>query len=154
MTAVVPPSTSIRKPKPNRVSYVVPFPSNETGHRLGINALVLDTDASAFDHSDAGILYSGGRDGAIKAWDLHLSLDEAEQSAADDYSHQAPNNMENRRWKVNSSSKVKRRSPIVSGSFAYWQLPGSTFRCQTQAHTHWINALCLAHNGASGIVDL
>ena len=112
MTAVVAPSTSVRKPKPNKISYVVPFPSNETGHRLGINALVLDTDASTFDHSDAGILYSGGRDGAIKAWDLHLSLDEVEESAANDYIHQSPNNMENRRWKVNSSSKVKRRPPI------------------------------------------
>ncbi|KAK5111834.1 hypothetical protein LTR85_011732 [Meristemomyces frigidus] len=49
-----------------RISYVLPLANSAGGHRLGVNGLAVDCDNS--------ILYSGGRDGVICAWDLHLDL--------------------------------------------------------------------------------
>ncbi|KAK3677881.1 hypothetical protein LTR78_001976 [Recurvomyces mirabilis] len=52
-----------------RISYVLPLANSAGGHRLGVNGLAVDSDNS--------ILYSGGRDGVICAWDLHLDLKRA-----------------------------------------------------------------------------
>jgi WD repeat-containing protein 48 len=42
-------------------------------HRLGVDCLALDTSTSLVGHAGpGGILYSGGRDGMLFAWDLHL----------------------------------------------------------------------------------
>ncbi|KHN97790.1 WD repeat protein [Metarhizium album ARSEF 1941] len=50
-----------------RISYVLESAkSPEGGHRLGVNGLAVDTNN--------GILYSGGRDGIVCAWDLDLDL--------------------------------------------------------------------------------
>ncbi|EFY92245.1 WD repeat protein [Metarhizium acridum CQMa 102] len=50
-----------------RISYVLEnAKSSEGGHRLGVNGLAVDTNN--------GILYSGGRDGIVCAWDLDLDL--------------------------------------------------------------------------------
>lgn len=49
-----------------RISYVLPLANSAGGHRLGVNGLAVDSNNS--------ILYSGGRDGVICAWDLHLDL--------------------------------------------------------------------------------
>ncbi|KAM0256513.1 hypothetical protein ACHAQJ_004924 [Trichoderma viride] len=50
-----------------RISYVLEnAKSSAGGHRLGVNGLAVD--------SDNAILYSGGRDGMICAWDLNLDL--------------------------------------------------------------------------------
>ncbi|TDZ25296.1 WD repeat-containing protein 48 [Colletotrichum orbiculare MAFF 240422] len=51
-----------------RISYVLELPSGSQGggHRLGVNGLAIDKDNA--------ILYSGGRDGVICAWDTHLDL--------------------------------------------------------------------------------
>ncbi|QIW98991.1 hypothetical protein AMS68_004509 [Peltaster fructicola] len=49
-----------------RISYVLPLPNSSGGHRLGVNGLAIDSNNS--------ILYSGGRDGVICAWDLGLDL--------------------------------------------------------------------------------
>ncbi|SMR58474.1 unnamed protein product [Zymoseptoria tritici ST99CH_1E4] len=51
-----------------RISYVLPLAGSSTtqGHRLGVNGLAVDPKSS--------LLYSGGRDGVICAWDLHLDL--------------------------------------------------------------------------------
>ncbi|EAQ86764.1 hypothetical protein CHGG_08017 [Chaetomium globosum CBS 148.51] len=47
-----------------RISYVLEAPnSSPGGHRLGVNGLAVDRDNA--------ILYSGGRDGVICAWDLN-----------------------------------------------------------------------------------
>ncbi|KAK4999833.1 hypothetical protein LTR66_001217 [Elasticomyces elasticus] len=54
-----------RKAK-HRISYVLPLADSTGGHRLGVNGLAVDAEQS--------ILYSGGRDGVICAWDLHLPL--------------------------------------------------------------------------------
>ncbi|KJZ78827.1 hypothetical protein HIM_01600 [Hirsutella minnesotensis 3608] len=48
-----------------RISYVLEnAKSSAGGHRLGVNGLAVD--------ADNGILYSGGRDGIVCAWDLDL----------------------------------------------------------------------------------
>lgn len=58
-----------RKAK-QRISYVLPLPNSAAGgHRLGVNGLAVDSSKS--------LLYSGGRDGVICAWDLHLDLQHA-----------------------------------------------------------------------------
>ncbi|PPJ57550.1 hypothetical protein CBER1_06254 [Cercospora berteroae] len=49
-----------------RISYVLPLANSAGGHRLGVNGLAVDNANSR--------LYSGGRDGVICAWDLHLDL--------------------------------------------------------------------------------
>ncbi|KAM0473387.1 hypothetical protein ACHAPX_008133 [Trichoderma viride] len=50
-----------------RISYVLENAKSSTGgHRLGVNGLAVDPDNA--------ILYSGGRDGMICAWDLNLDL--------------------------------------------------------------------------------
>ncbi|OIW25796.1 WD40 repeat-like protein [Coniochaeta ligniaria NRRL 30616] len=50
-----------------RISYVLELPnSSPGGHRLGVNGLAVDRDNA--------ILYSGGRDGVVCAWDLNLDL--------------------------------------------------------------------------------
>ncbi|KAM3424680.1 hypothetical protein BST61_g6667 [Cercospora zeina] len=49
-----------------RISYVLPLANAAGGHRLGVNGLAVDSPHSR--------LYSGGRDGVICAWDLHLDL--------------------------------------------------------------------------------
>ena len=65
--------------------------------------------------------YSGGRDGVICAWNLNLELSPFSEASLHDT--------------LNSSGDLspKGTSP-------------TTFRQQVQAHTHWINDICLAQN--------
>jgi hypothetical protein len=111
----------MRRQKANKICYVVPFPTSHEGHRLGVNSLALDTDISTFDQSDCGILYSGGRDGEINAWDLHLSLDskawdksqvegDTDSAKDSDVGCQGTKNAENRKWTVKSDSTVSVRA--------------------------------------------
>lgn len=64
-----------------RISYVLPLhnETNSQSHRLGVNGLAID-DASS-------ILYSGGRDGQICAWDLNFDL---KNSIAPEYDAKLP----------------------------------------------------------------
>ncbi|KAK5077921.1 hypothetical protein LTR64_003676 [Lithohypha guttulata] len=59
------------KKKRQRISYVLPLASRPGGHRLGINGLAIDHDRN--------ILYTGGRDGVICAWDLDLDAQVQQQ---------------------------------------------------------------------------
>ncbi|KAF4976551.1 hypothetical protein FZEAL_6785 [Fusarium zealandicum] len=105
-----------------RISYVLEnAKSSAGGHRLGVNGLAVD--------SDNAILYSGGRDGIVCAWDLNLDL-KGRSDVTD--SMPAP------------SSDKKAKHP-------------TSFRAQTHAHMHWINDIALAHNNTaliSGSSDL
>ncbi|KAI8352354.1 hypothetical protein B0O80DRAFT_488182 [Mortierella sp. GBAus27b] len=76
----------------HRISYVLRKDESRNAHLLGVNALALDTSTPSVNspphpsgHDDdvryrrrskyrvpGGILYTGGRDGMIAAWDLHL----------------------------------------------------------------------------------
>lgn len=52
-------------------------------HRLGISSLALDSSTSlAGRNSPGGILYSGGRDGLIIAWDLSVPMKKRKQNRA------------------------------------------------------------------------
>ncbi|KAF2842225.1 WD40 repeat-like protein [Patellaria atrata CBS 101060] len=93
-----------------RISYVLPLANSAGGHRLGVNGLAVDPDNS--------ILYSGGRDGVICAWNLHLDLNSGTNNVFDDTS--------------------KGKSPVKE--------PKTTIRQQVQAHTHWVNDIVLADN--------
>ncbi|ORY15616.1 hypothetical protein BCR34DRAFT_558691 [Clohesyomyces aquaticus] len=90
---------------------VLPLANSAGGHRLGVNGLAIDP-ANA-------ILYSGGRDGVICAWDLHLDL---------------------------SSGGGEERDPFADSSAPNYKPPPTQFRQQVQAHTHWINDIALAQN--------
>lgn len=62
--------------------------------------------------------YSGGRDGVICAWDLHLDL----------------------------TTSNDERDPFADSNAANYKPPATDFRQQVQAHTHWINDIVLAQN--------
>ncbi|APA15607.1 hypothetical protein sscle_15g103770 [Sclerotinia sclerotiorum 1980 UF-70] len=97
-----------------RISYVLPLANSPGGHRLGVNGLAVDSEQS--------ILYSGGRDGAICAWDLNLDLRPKESSL---------------------------RNPFDDPSSESTPKSATTFRAQTQAHTHWVNDVVLAKNNTA-----
>ncbi|KAI0582375.1 WD repeat containing protein 48 [Pyrenophora tritici-repentis] len=90
---------------------LLPLANSAGGHRLGVNGLAVDPQNS--------ILYSGGRDGVICAWDLHLDLN-----------HTNPDE----------------RDPFADTNATDFKPPPTHFRQQVQAHTHWINDLVLAEN--------
>lgn len=84
---------------------MLPLADQKHGHRLGVEGLAIDKDAS--------LLYSGGRDGVICAWDLNFDVKNA---TVPDYDAKLP-------------------APAAT-----------TYRQQVQAHTHWINDICLAQS--------
>ncbi|KAF2145762.1 uncharacterized protein K452DRAFT_244090 [Aplosporella prunicola CBS 121167] len=94
-----------------RISYVLPLANSAGGHRLGVNGLAVDPYNS--------ILYSGGRDGVICAWDTNLDL--------------APPDHKEWHGSLDDASSKPAAPPTV-------------FRQQVQAHTHWINDIALAQN--------
>lgn len=59
------------------VSYVVEASDEERAHRLGVNSLAIDPNATLDLEGESpvgGILYSAGRDGVVASWDLHMDL--------------------------------------------------------------------------------
>ncbi|KAI9826081.1 MAG: hypothetical protein M1832_000530 [Thelocarpon impressellum] len=96
---------------------VLPLANSPGGHLLGVNGLAVDHDRS--------ILYSGGRDGVICAWDLALDL----QPRADPAEHVGPID----------DAPSRAEEPTEPTEPTEW-------RGQVQAHTHWINDIVLAQN--------
>ncbi|KAI9650883.1 hypothetical protein NHQ30_000918 [Ciborinia camelliae] len=111
-----------------RISYVLPLANSPGGHRLGVNGLAVDSEQSILNcgkqwaHRLTRPRYSGGRDGAICAWDLNLDLRRKESYAEDPFDEQ---------------------------SFESKPASATTFRAQTQAHTHWVNDVVLAKNNTA-----
>ncbi|KAH8601295.1 WD repeat protein-like protein [Bisporella sp. PMI_857] len=97
------------------ISYVLPLENSPGGHRLGVNGLAVDRHQS--------ILYSGGRDGSICAWNLNLGL----------------------------KHEVLTENPFESPDDPPEPKPkaSTTFRAQIQAHTHWVNDIVLAQNNTA-----
>ncbi|KAI0321741.1 hypothetical protein OF83DRAFT_1161620 [Amylostereum chailletii] len=57
--------------------------SNHPRHRLGVASLALDTSTQLVGHgSPEGILYSGGRDGLVIAWDLGIPMKPLKRSTS------------------------------------------------------------------------
>jgi len=71
--------------------------------------------------------YSGGRDGAICAWDLNLDLNNTPQEENPFDSPDDP--------PADEPTKNTKKP--------------TTFRAQTQAHTHWVNDIVLAYNNTA-----
>ncbi|KAI9721964.1 MAG: hypothetical protein M1812_001922 [Candelaria pacifica] len=102
-----------------RISYVLPLANSPGGHRLGVNGLAVDKYQS--------ILYSGGRDGLLCAWDLDLDLLKDPPFVSDNVS--SPDD-----------APLKNTSSTSRSSF---------FRRQVQAHTHWVNDIVLAQGNSA-----
>ncbi|EPE09296.1 wd repeat-containing protein [Ophiostoma piceae UAMH 11346] len=107
-----------------RISYVLEN-ARSLGHRLGVNGLAVD--------SENNILYSGGRDGVVCAWDLHLDKPTQPPHADDD---------DVSKTKTNPDGKPADKP-------ARPHIQTATSRAQTQAHTHWINDIALAQNNTA-----
>lgn len=86
----------------------------------------LPSAISHFEHQLIKCSYSGGRDGAICAWNLNLDL---KSSESNDNPFASPDDPPS-----DSSSKTQ---------------TSTTFRSQTQAHTHWVNDIVLAQNNTA-----
>ncbi|KAL5606886.1 hypothetical protein BROUX41_003263 [Berkeleyomyces rouxiae] len=103
-----------------RISYVLDLPQSangEGGHRLGVSGLAVNRESS--------ILYSGGRDGMLCAWNLNIDL--------------------NSKPSVSDTTPPTVSSPESSNG-APKPSTKSTMRIQTQGHTHWINDIALVQN--------
>ncbi|KKF92263.1 UBP9-binding protein bun107 [Ceratocystis platani] len=91
-----------------RISYVLDLPQSsngEGGHRLGVSGLAVDRESS--------ILYSGGRDGMVCAWDLNLNL-----ATKPSISDTAPNHTDSSahtHW-INDIALVQNSRTVVSAS--------------------------------------
>ncbi|KIH86327.1 WD repeat-containing protein 48 [Sporothrix brasiliensis 5110] len=105
-----------------RISYVLED-ARSLGHRLGVNGLAVD--------SENNILYSGGRDGVVCAWELHLDKPTQAPAKPDD-SSSSPND--------GSKKPEPAARPHIQTAVS---------RAQTQAHTHWINDITLASNNSA-----
>ncbi|OAA44307.1 WD repeat protein [Metarhizium rileyi] len=99
-----------------RISYVLEnAKSSEGGHRLGVNGLAVDTNN--------GILYSGGRDGIVCAWDLDLDLNSKRSPTDSDNSAERPRSQSKFRlqaqphthW-VNDITLAQNNTALVSAS--------------------------------------
>ncbi|MCJ1420427.1 hypothetical protein MMC32_006784 [Xylographa parallela] len=97
---------------------LLPLANSPGGHRLGVNGLAVDSDRS--------ILYSGGRDGVICAWDLGLDLKN------EDLNPQNPFASPDDPKPADGAKKAT-----------------SSFRSQVQAHTHWVNDIILAQSNSA-----
>ncbi|CCU82216.1 WD repeat protein [Blumeria hordei DH14] len=94
-----------------RISYVLPLTDCHIGHRLGVNGLAFDSNQS--------ILYSGGRDGAICAWNY--------------------NNNPNKNKEIDVSSNFRDESLYSPASLIV----------QSEAHTHWVNDIVLTQGNTT-----
>lgn len=65
----------IRRVSRTRVSYVIQDSEYNTQHHAPVQALALDDTSIGPSGSRGGVLYSGGRDGAVLSWDTNLALD-------------------------------------------------------------------------------
>ncbi|KAI9703863.1 MAG: hypothetical protein M1836_007635 [Candelina mexicana] len=102
-----------------RISYVLPLANSLGGHRLGVNGFAVDRNQS--------ILYSGGRDGLLCAWDLDLNLLDEPAFISDTV--------------ASHENVLLKNTP----STPRW----SFFRRQVQAHTHWVNDIVLAQGNSA-----
>ncbi|OAA57949.1 WD repeat-containing protein 5B [Niveomyces insectorum RCEF 264] len=125
-----------------RISYVLED-ARSVGHRLGVNGLAVD--------SENNILYSGGRDGVVCAWDLHLDRDRRAKED-DDNDDGGDQDQTNGKKEAAESTADGKRQPADAPAAAENARPHAqiaTCRAQTQAHTHWINDIALAQNNSA-----
>ncbi|KAI7835081.1 hypothetical protein BX661DRAFT_176054 [Kickxella alabastrina] len=128
------PERNIPKRAPKRtLSYTIPLPDDnltaansdeQQGHVLGVNALALSFD----DPGLGGTLYSGGRDGVVKAWDLNAPMSQVESIGGDEE--------EPRAWAIDRHRARQRRAR-------------TTLRASRVVHSDWVNDLAVVNGGAT-----
>lgn len=120
-------------------------------HTLPISSLAIDSltplQNETQDHSPAGILYMGGRDGMISSWELDLpmrssasQLHPTGQSAVSDSIDGSPN-------RASGSGNSKGRK----GAFSMRKTGKATFRQCIGSHTDWINDILLCNDNQTVI---
>ncbi|KAJ1962274.1 hypothetical protein GGI12_002746 [Dipsacomyces acuminosporus] len=133
-----PPESNKPKRAPKRsIAYTIPLPDEPhanspnaaddsleqpQGHVLGVNALALSFQgADAIDSASAtgGVLFSGGRDGVVKAWNLNFPL---------------KHNAEEASWSIDRH-KAKHKNSKTS------------LRASRVVHADWVNDLVVVNNG-------
>ncbi|KAF2667657.1 WD40 repeat-like protein [Microthyrium microscopicum] len=119
-----------------RISYVLPLQANaDGGHRLGVNGLAVDSEQS--------ILYSGGRDGVVCAWNLNHDI----RHRASLYdTHRTERSSPDPQSAASAAGVLARTTTGESTSSQHPPTPASTLRRKVQAHTHWINDISLVHH--------
>ncbi|KAI8326482.1 hypothetical protein GQ54DRAFT_307477 [Martensiomyces pterosporus] len=142
------PETNRPKRAPKRsIAYTIPLPDEPRanavpgadeqpqGHVLGVNALALSfqgPDAVNGSAGTGGVLFSGGRDGVVKAWDLNFPLKQhsSHSSAAGDGAADESG------WAIDRH-KVKNKRPRT------------TLRTSRVVHSDWVNDLLVVNSGAT-----
>ncbi|KAJ2787549.1 hypothetical protein GGI15_000629 [Coemansia interrupta] len=119
----------------NYASASVHKPHHAQGHVLGVNALALSfhsPHADSLCHGDTGgVLFSGGRDGVVKAWDLNFPLRRAlRESLAEGSARQN-----------DSAVAIDRRGARRGRS------PRSALRASRLVHSDWVNDLVVVDGG-------
>ncbi|KAH8677760.1 WD domain-containing protein [Xylariales sp. PMI_506] len=135
-----------------RISYVCELDhSSSGGHRLGVNGLAVD--------SSNGILYSGGRDGVVCAWDLDKLGDSSDPKAKPRTKFRA-STQAHTHW-VNDIVLVSNDTAIVSASsdltVKIWRpLSGDTAAHTLGEHADYVKCVASPRGGdwvASGGLD-
>jgi len=125
-------TTTIRRVSRTRVSYQIQQDYLDYQHRLGISALGLDTQ-------NGGILYSGGRDGVVNAWDVHLPPAVSWECVQDASRTRQPSHQSER--SEIDSGPVQMSRPIAPSPSP------TTHRLSYQQHTDWVNDLLVINDG-------
>ncbi|KAI2085485.1 hypothetical protein LOZ36_003993 [Ophidiomyces ophidiicola] len=140
-----------------RVSYELPIPDCSSGHRLGVNGLAVDSERS--------ILYSGGRDGVICAWDLHLNRPPPNSAfpTSDDGKPKGPTTIRHQvqahtHW-VNDLILTQNNTALVSGSsdgtVRVWRLDSTDLRIPPSigAHSDYVQCVTSPSHQTSWIAS-
>ncbi|KAJ2520966.1 hypothetical protein H4217_001703 [Coemansia sp. RSA 1939] len=150
------PERSRPKRAPKRsIAYTIPLPessangtANSDGHVLGVNALALHLSstapAAALEGASAcgGLLFSGGRDGVVKAWDLNLPLKRARAPTDNDNSAHSNDHMASASaagWAID-----RHKSRAIS--------PKTSLLASHAMHSDWVNDIVLV-NGSRTVVS-
>ncbi|KAJ2225404.1 hypothetical protein H4R99_002007 [Coemansia sp. RSA 1722] len=114
------------------------------GHVLGVNALALSFHAPATDSqatSVGGVLFSGGRDGVVKAWDLGFPLRYTAANVA------VIASTEGSGGQSDSAVSAGTRSWAVDRHKARRKRPQTCLRASRLVHSDWVNDLVVVNGG-------
>lgn len=126
-----------RAPK-RSLAYTIPLPppaadsdkDRSQGHVLGVNSLALSFTSSNTDTTamTGGLLFSGGRDGVVKAWDLNIPVRQQGEKEA------------------SSAWAIDRRKVRHSNSTTH-----TTLRESQIMHSDWVNDIVVVGDGSTVI---
>lgn len=174
------PSTPV--PARSKLSSTQPGRALHPRHTLPVTSLALDTStcvqdkeaASSSQHVPRGILYTGGRDGLLAAWELELPLKKRrghrppiwdgwhEDSGDDVVDHHAQHAAQSQNHGTYSTVSTEVEKEVDTSELPLeqqWQidpskrdeaLPSPRFRQCVQSHTDWINDILLCNSDQTG----